>query len=85
VVERKRWPIIRRTAMPMIFRLEAAFDHHLHLESTCPSWPLQPPSGYWLKFLTLVRTWVAFKLGWEFETAVYASAIILLRDDHDRG
>jgi len=35
VAERKRWPITGRTAMPMnmIFRLEAASDNHLHLES----------------------------------------------------
>ena len=50
VAERKRWPIIGRTAMPMIFRLEAAFDHHPHLESKSLSWPLRLSSGYWLEF-----------------------------------
>ena len=84
VGERKRWLIIGRTAMPMnmIFRLEAALDNHIHLESksfmvaATPLWLL-------VEVLNLVRTLVAFELGWKSET-VYASAIVLLRDDRDR-
>ena len=68
--------------MNMIFRLEAALDNHIHLESksfmvaATPLWLL-------VEVLNLVRTLVAFELGWKSET-VYASAIVLLRDDRDR-
>ena len=62
VAERKRWPIIGRTAMPMnmIFRLEAAFDNHPHLESKTF---MAAATTLWLlaEVLNLVKTWVAFR------------------------
>ena len=69
MTEKKCWPIIGRTAVPMnmIFRLEAAFDNHLHLESksfmaaATPLWLL-------VEILNLVRTSVAFELGWKSDT-----------------
>ena len=62
MAERERWPITGRTAMPMnmIFRLEAASDNHLHLESKSVMADATP---LWLlvEVLNLVRTWVAFR------------------------
>ena len=41
-------------------------------------------SGYWLKFPISYEPGMLCELGWNFETVVYASAIVLQRDAHKR-
>jgi len=70
--------------MPMIFRVDAAFDNHPPLGKQKSVMAAATPLWLLIEILSLVGALLDFEPGRNLETAVYASAIVLLRDDHDR-